>query len=117
MRRIVRQSVLSAMLVAWAWGSQPARAAEEGTRSAIIAFSLQAARNLARDKGTDKIEGLGGIREVIGAALDDRTGDVILLGRASKDVPPVSLSDLVAVLRCAQEGGLAGPGVSLEPEG
>ncbi|MCX5884414.1 MAG: tetratricopeptide repeat protein [Proteobacteria bacterium] len=84
----------------------------------LIAFSLREAQRTAKEHpGDENLKRVGGIAEIVGFIIDNNTKDVIILGKSSDVLPSFCLDDLVFLLRCAQIGGLSGPGVSLEPKG
>lgn len=95
----------------------PVRA--QGDRSEYIAFSLREAQRAVQKSGLSRAElkTAGGMGELRGLIVDQQGQDLILLGRKVEGARPFSLDDLVSLMRVAQEGGLSGPGVSLEPKG
>lgn len=86
-------------------------------KTQIVAFSLQeASRSLKQSFSGTKSVSLEGISQLIGFIVDKKTQEVIILGKSSDSLSSLSLDDLISLMRCAQTGGLSGPGVSLEPQ-
>jgi len=68
----------------------------------IKAFSLREA-NLLLEGGNavnEELMTLGGITRLAGMVFDRETGDVILIGKTRKDLPPTTIDDFAVALRC-----------------
>jgi len=81
------------------------------------AFSLREAQKRAVvAPRAEELQNAPAMSELMGVVFDRKGGDVILLGRKMDRLRPLTLDDLAFLFRCAQTGGLSGPGVSLEPK-
>jgi tetratricopeptide (TPR) repeat protein len=90
----------------------------QGDRSELIAFSLREAQRALQKSGLSRTElnAAGGMGELVGLIVDQQGQDLVLLGRKVEGARLFSLDDLVFLMRAAQQRGLSGPGVSLEPK-
>jgi tetratricopeptide (TPR) repeat protein len=68
----------------------------------IKAFSLREANLLLKNGNVvnEEIRTLGGITRLAGMVFDRKTGDIILVGKTRKDLPPTTIDDLAVTLRC-----------------
>jgi len=109
--------LMTLLLLIWSvFFYHPDAVRAEQTR--IIAFSLREAQRATANPmaaNAGELKFAGGMTEVIGFIINEKTKDIILLGSKSEALNSFSLDDLVSLMRCAQAGGLSGPGVSLEP--
>ncbi len=98
------------------WLLVPATSFGTTEKAEYIALSLREAQQIAKDKpGDEYLKRAGDMVEYNGFIIDRNTNDIIIFGRKSDRLPPLSLDDFVFILRSSQMGGLSGPGMSLEP--
>ena len=92
-KQVIRAGVLSVSITMGIL-SAPAQADD------IRAFSLRRADQLlAAGERSQALASLGGITRVAGMVFDAESGDVIVVGKARGDLPPIALDDLVVALR------------------
>lgn len=92
-----------------------------GPNGVLIAYSLKAvASALSKDAGSGnalskpEIWQVGGINSILGAIIDPATEDVVIVGRQDADLPPLTLDELITILRAAFVVHRA-PFISIDP--